>query len=81
MKPKYRPLTYFLIEAGKPILRVQKFFCAYEIALREARAINCIVTNGSWLISRGLALEIATKSDEPEIVLGVSLNGVALARA
>ena len=78
---KCRPLTYFLIEAGNPVLRVQKFFCKYDMALREARGLNCIVTNGSWLISRGLPLKIATNPDKPEIVLGVSLNDVALARA
>lgn len=76
-----RPLTYFLIEAGKPILRVQKFFCAYETALREARGLNCLVTNGSWLISRGLPLQIATHPDKPEIVTGVSLKNVPIARA
>jgi hypothetical protein len=77
----YRPLTYFLIEAGKPILRVQKFFCKYDTALRKARGLNCIVTNGPWLISRGLPLQIATHPEKPHVVQSVRLNNVPIARA
>ena len=77
---KHRALTYFLIEEGLPILRVQKYFLKYDKALRESRGLNCIVTNASWLRGRGVNLEIQTKtkSKGAEIVAGVLINGISL---
>ena len=77
---EHRALTYFLIEEGQPILRVQKYFSKYDKALRESRGLNCIVTNASWLRRRGVDLEIQTKTKPKgaEIVAGVTINGILL---
>ena len=77
-KKENLPLTYYVVNLGEPSLRVRKFFCNYETALKEARAIGCIVTNGSWLRSQGVRLEITTASKNNDHVIAVSFNGIAL---
>ncbi len=79
LKQENLPLTYYVVNSGEPLLRVPKFFCNYETALKEARSIGCIVTNGSWLRSQGVRLEITTAAKNHDHVIGVSFNGLALA--
>jgi hypothetical protein len=74
----YRPLTYFLINKGEASLRVSKYFADYDSAQRASASVGCTVTNGSWLISRGVPLQIETEKDKPGVVVGVTLNGLKL---
>lgn len=53
--------TYLVIPKGKPTLLISKYSQKYEIARRAAAAIGGIVTNPSWLRSKGVDVRVWEK--------------------
>lgn len=86
MSPNNHLLTYFVINPGIPVLRVNAFFTDYDRAQKISAKSGSrrIVTTGSWLRSQCVPL-VVTEQMKGIIHTGkvdkVFLNGVELRHA